>query len=165
MSQYNSNYTGRQVDAAASAATQLLTQRPQTPQDEGVATALFINDEKLYYFDAGGGGPHLITGRNYQAGTGIEIDNNEISMSGFFPYSTVAPTAPNLDGTLRVVVLNEEPQNRYRGYLYLIAQSSPTPPSPAIVGIAQIGLSRLGSNPVPPAIVGSAQVGFSQIEN
>ena len=33
---------------------------------------------------------------------------------------TVAPTADNVSGNLQLVVLKEEPETRYKGYLYLI---------------------------------------------
>ena len=33
---------------------------------------------------------------------------------------TVAPTADNISGNLKLVVLKEEPETRYKGYLYLI---------------------------------------------
>lgn len=39
-------------------------------------------------------------------------------------YSTTAPTEDNPDDGLRVVVLEEEPEVRYNGYLYFITKSN-----------------------------------------
>ena len=37
---------------------------------------------------------------------------------------TTAPSSANASGTLKFVVLNAEPQNKYDGYLYLILSSN-----------------------------------------
>ena len=57
----------------------------------------------------------------------LQINNqNQISLTGSLPYITTAPSAPNLDGGLRLVVLEQEPATRYDGYWYLITGSSIT---------------------------------------
>ena len=59
------------------------------------------------------------SGGSYSAGDGISISNNAISVKSL-PYTTTAPTAANLDGTLHVVVLTSEPGTVYNGYMYII---------------------------------------------
>ena len=46
----------------------------------------------------------------------------EIGVAGL-PYTTTAPTEDNEDGTLKIVVLSEEPATKYDGYLYMIAEA------------------------------------------
>ena len=56
----------------------------------------------------------------FTAGRGVVIDaNNQIDVIGLMCI-TVAPTGPNTSGDVRIVVLDQEPDNKYDGYIYLI---------------------------------------------
>ena len=51
----------------------------------------------------------------------VQTDKDGV-LCGVDPVMTTAPTAAN-PGALRFVVLEEEPQTKYDGYIYLIVES------------------------------------------
>ena len=53
----------------------------------------------------------------------IVSDNMEFNFTGQIPYMTQAPTSNNIGGHLYIVYLEEEPETKYEGYLYLIKES------------------------------------------
>ncbi|MBO7735564.1 MAG: hypothetical protein J6S67_23565 [Methanobrevibacter sp.] len=120
---YNSDYTGQQVDAAVKSMTQLLSNGPpSTSGDTGVATRLFVYNNNLFYFD--GANLRQITGTIYSPGLGINIEvGSVISVSGL-PFLEQAPVADNPEvGTLKIVVLDQEPSEKYSGYIYFIQEA------------------------------------------
>jgi len=48
----------------------------------------------------------------------------ELSLTGNLPYLTTAPSSDNTSGYIKIVVLSQEPQTKYNGYLYLITASN-----------------------------------------
>lgn len=56
----------------------------------------------------------------FTAGKGVRInENNQIDAIGLECLDEV-PTGPNTSGAVRIVVLDQEPDNKYDGYIYLI---------------------------------------------
>lgn len=53
--------------------------------------------------------------------TTIQLNNGQLSVKGL-PYLTQAPVADNTDGTLKIVVLTQEPATYYNGYDYKIVE-------------------------------------------
>lgn len=58
-----------------------------------------------------------------QTGEEIKILLQQIA-DGRINFSTEVPTSPNTDGGLKFVILSEDPQIKYYGYIYLILDSN-----------------------------------------
>ena len=56
----------------------------------------------------------------------LQINNNQISLTGALPYITTEPVAANTNG-IKIVVLDHEPIDRYDGYWYIITEAEPEP--------------------------------------
>ena len=124
---YISKYTGKEIDEAVGKAADSF-ENPMTAAGDlivggtdGAAEKLAKGTagQALKVKDDGTGIEWGAVGKTYTAGTGIDITNDAISVSGL-PFSTTAPTEANTDGTLHVVVLSAEPATKYNGYLYII---------------------------------------------
>ena len=50
----------------------------------------------------------------------VNEDFDYISLTGNLPYLTEAPTADNDSNHMKFVILQQEPENKYDGYLYII---------------------------------------------